>query len=140
MKKCTNCGADVEDGVKFCPNCGARLESTGYQADSTPTLNSSYVSYPKHHTGSDIASMVLGILSLVFTSFVGIVLGTIGLCLAIKGKKEKRQNGYITAGFVCSLIGLILGAIIFIVMIIVIVEALQYGDVNLSVYLCDLMF
>ena len=58
--------------------------------------------------GAATASLVLGILSVVFVSFV---MGIIGLVLAASSKKAGFTGGTRTAGFVLSLIGLIIGGI-----------------------------
>ena len=67
--------------------------------------------------GLQIASLVLGILSIVLaccTSYIGSIFGIVGLILAILGNKENK-NGIGTAGFVCSIVGIVLGIIMTIV-------------------------
>ena len=65
--------------------------------------------------GLAIASLVLGIVGLVFSLIisgpVGFVLGIIGVVLSSAAKKAGFVGGMNTAGFVLSLIALILGAI-----------------------------
>lgn len=66
-----------------------------------------------------VAVLVLGICSIVFSCFfVGLILGIIGLALASKGRKLNRENpdaytGYanLNAGFICSIIGTVLGGL-----------------------------
>lgn len=36
MALCKNCGAQIEDNVKFCPQCGATAESIGVQQTQPP--------------------------------------------------------------------------------------------------------
>lgn len=60
---------------------------------------------------------MLGIISIVCwiltaTSFVGLVTGIIGLICSSSAKKAGFKGGIQTAGFVCSLIGVIGGAIV----------------------------
>jgi hypothetical protein len=61
--------------------------------------------------GKSIASMVLGILSLVLSCLgVGFILAIIGLILGIKAEKETPvgvKNPMATAGKICSIIGLV---------------------------------
>ncbi|MEJ9229693.1 DUF4190 domain-containing protein [Peribacillus butanolivorans] len=62
-----------------------------------------------------IVSLILGILSLLIP-FIGIILGILGLIFASKSKKEMAQsgeagNGLVTAGKICSIIGIILNVI-----------------------------
>lgn len=70
-------------------------------------------------SGKAVASLVLGILSILswviglftgFFSIFGFIFGLIGTILGAKARKE-CQTGTATAGFVCSLIGLILSCI-----------------------------
>ena len=88
---------------------GEELESAnivggaGYRTDS------------KASSGAATASLVLGILSLLCAFFgygaiLGLVFGIIGTSLGAKARKI-AQTGLATAGFVCSLIGLILSAV-----------------------------
>ena len=62
---------------------------------------------------------MLGIISIVCwiltaTSFIGLVTGIIGLICSSSAKKAGFKGGIQTAGFVCSLIGVIGGAIVFV--------------------------
>ena len=61
--------------------------------------------------------MALGIISIVCwvftaTSFIGLITGIIGLICSSSAKKAGFKGGIQTAGFVCSLIGVIGGAIV----------------------------
>ena len=87
---------------------GEKLETAntvggaGYRADSG-------------NNGLAIASLVLGILSIIlsflgYATIAGLVLGIVGVVLGAKARKE-AQTGLATAGFVCSIIGVILCAI-----------------------------
>lgn len=69
-----------------------------------------------------VAALILGILGLlavlgrgILVDFVGIAICIIGLILAISAKKElaagEGGRGYATAGMVCAIIGLALGAL-----------------------------
>ncbi len=69
--------------------------------------------------GAAIASMVLGIISIVTWFFgmgalVGLITGVIGLICASNAKKAGFVGGMRTAGFVCSLIGVIGSALVFV--------------------------
>ena len=65
-----------------------------------------------------LASMILGIVGLVFTflinTLLGLILGIVGLVLAGKSKQLGFTGGMRTAGFVTSLISVILGAVLFV--------------------------
>ena len=68
--------------------------------------------------GLATASMVLGIVGLVFTFFIngliGLILGIIGLVLAGKAKQQGFEGSMRTAGFIMSLISVIAGVLMFI--------------------------
>lgn len=73
--------------------------------------------------GKAVASLVLGICSIVCWFFgigaiIGLILGIIGLILAGQAKRAGNTEGVRTAGFVCSLIGLIGSAIAVIIALI----------------------
>ena len=80
--------------------------------------------------GKAIASLVLGIISLAFMwmPFFGLVLGIVGLVLAASAGKEGFRGGLKTAGFVCSLIGTIIGAFYLVLFIIGIALSLRFLD------------
>lgn len=71
--------------------------------------------------------LVLGICSIVFGCFyVGLILGIIGIVLSAKGRKLYKENpgmyegyGNLNAGYIMSIIGLVLGALVTIWAIIV---------------------
>lgn len=69
--------------------------------------------------GAATASLVLGIISIVTWFFgmgalVGLITGIIGLICASNAKKAGFVGGMRTAGFVCSLIGVIGSALVFV--------------------------
>lgn len=69
--------------------------------------------------GKAVASLVLGIIS-VFCLFGGgsailsVILSIIGLIMAGSSKKQGYTGGIRTAGFVLSLISIIVGAVVFV--------------------------
>lgn len=69
--------------------------------------------------GAAIASLVLGIVAVVFWFFgwgslVSVVTGIVGLVCATNAKKAGFEGGMRTAGFVLSIIGLVGGAVVFV--------------------------
>lgn len=74
--------------------------------------------------GNATASLVLGIISII-ANFTGIgalaslILGIVGMCQANKAKKLGYESGVRTGGYVTSLIGLIISAIILLFALIV---------------------
>lgn len=69
--------------------------------------------------GAAIAGLVLGIVSIVcwffgYGALVGLITGIIGIICSSSAKKSGFVGGVQTAGFVCSLIGLIGSALVFV--------------------------
>ena len=69
-----------------------------------------YASRPIPGKGKAIASLTLGIISIFPLYSFGLLLGPIGIFLAISAKKEGYIGGMRTGGFICSIIGSVVGA------------------------------
>jgi hypothetical protein len=69
--------------------------------------------YPQAGKGKAIASLVLGICSIVFCWFpvLGLIVGVVGLILAASSKREGYLGGMRTGGLVCSIIGTVFSAL-----------------------------
>lgn len=65
---------------------------------------------PQNSNGVAIASLVLGICSMVTCCccLLGLLLGVIGIVLACVDKKGREWDGILIAGLVCSILGTIL--------------------------------
>ncbi|MBQ5446037.1 MAG: hypothetical protein IIT48_05165 [Lachnospiraceae bacterium] len=65
-----------------------------------------------------VASLVLGILAIVLDitslGWLGAILGLIGIILGAVGRKNPEKKGIATAGLVCSIIGFVLGIIVYV--------------------------
>lgn len=66
-----------------------------------------------------VASLVLGIVSIVFSlipglPWVGAIAGLVGIILGALGRKDAEKKGMATAGLVCSIIGTVLSIIFYI--------------------------
>ena len=91
-----------------------------YTAPLTPEQQS--------HNKQSVTAMVLGIVSLVVTwfPFVGLVLAIVGLTMSRSNRKFAEAHGFKensmnTAGYVTSIVGLVLGILTIIVTVLVIV-------------------
>ena len=93
-----------------------------YNANNGPVNNGPYVNNnvnggTEPGRGAAIAALILGIASIVFWFLGGLLsipCGIAGIVLANSAKKAGNQSGMRTAGFIMSLVGLILGALIFV--------------------------
>ena len=94
----------------------AKATVTGQQLNTANTVGGAgYRAENNTSSGSAVASLVLGILSLIcaffgYSTIAGLIFGIIGVALGAKARKQS-QTGIATGGFVCSLIGLIFCAI-----------------------------
>lgn len=78
----------------------------------------------KTNHGQAVASLVLGIIGTVCSGvpIVSIVLGLIGIILAVSAKKAGNTEGIRMAGFILSIISLVLGAIVFVVALVILMN------------------
>ena len=70
MKKCTNCGATLNDNFKFCPECGFAISKPFDTKNKSEEVAASQAR----------KSIVRGILSIVFSNFafpVGMIIGLV---------------------------------------------------------------
>jgi hypothetical protein len=81
------------------------------QAGPFPYVQPIYQVVPQQNNDNATVSLVLGILSIVFSGPIGLILGIVGLVLAKKTPPFPTQSsGLTTAGRVCSIIGIALSA------------------------------
>lgn len=93
-----------------------------------------YNNYAHPSSGKATASLVLGIISLVFFwmsffAFVSVICSIIGIVLGNSARKELRPEqgqGKATAGLVCSIIGLALSVIMLVVFTLILVAAFSF--------------
>lgn len=123
MAFCKQCGSELEKGVKFCPKCGAAVDGNVEVKSASPTPSEARQQVAVKVKSADaghglaIGSLVCGIIGVVlwffgYTCLISVVLGIVGLVLAGNAKKEGNTEEIRTAGFIVSLIALIIGIII----------------------------
>ena len=107
--KCTYCGALVDNTEEVCPQCSAPLKP------AKPAKHQSKLLAP-----TAVASLVLGILSINFSSLIipGFILSAIGKRKAYEGYDAIAANpdtytgeGMLNAGRITSKVGLILSIV-----------------------------
>lgn len=111
---CQNCGRQNPDGTAFCSNCGSALNGAPVApvAPVTPVVPTAPAASSVPGKGLGIASMVLGIISLVMfcTGWFAIICAIVGTALggvALKKAKDAGvKNSMATAGLACSVVAL----------------------------------
>lgn len=88
----------------------------------------------KKTDGLAIASLVLGILSIVLVccnTYAAVIAGIIGIVLSILSKKNNGKSGMSTSGLICSIVGIVLGISMIILALIGLAVLNQMGfDMN----------
>lgn len=125
---CSKCGTNVTDGNAFCPNCGAPMNNAQQPAQSAPVAQAP-AGVPG--TGLSIASMVLGIVSLLTFCiwWLCLILGVLAISLGAVGIYKAKVVGAKSplgvAGLVCGCIGVGLMLIIYLLAYVVAVDFLE---------------
>jgi len=133
---CTNCGNYNPEDAKNCSSCGSPMNAGSPAQQENPTTG--YQPYNPQQTygqtpyapqqsarpveipgkGAGIASLVLGIVSLVFfcVFYLSIPAGIAGIvtgCVSIsKAKSVGAKSGLGVAGIVCSAIGIVIALLL----------------------------
>ena len=101
---CKNCGAEIAAHAAVCPKCGVPVVNGNGQNQTTA---------PLAKAPNSISGFVCSLLGCC-VPFVGFILSIIGLILCTKGYKAVRINpnaysgtGFLIAGFIFGVIGLI---------------------------------
>ncbi len=148
MKHCTNCGAEMQDDIKFCPACGAAQVSDEQVASQQPQEQQPYYGqapqqpyygqpqqpyaqqpYVPQGTASvkpfpalGLVGMIFGILAIILTWFLwylGVVFSIVGLILSAIG--VAKRNNYRLAGL--AIAGLVCSIVALVLTIVSIILA-----------------
>ncbi|MCC6094183.1 MAG: zinc-ribbon domain-containing protein [Eubacterium sp.] len=126
MAFCKKCGNELPDGTKFCPKCGAPVDEhpeAGTGSANQPTGTDINATHEDGAHGQALGSLICGIVGVVmwffgYSCIVSVILGIVGIVLAENAKKSGNLEGMRTAGFVLSVIALIVGVIVTIYLIV----------------------
>ena len=96
-----------------------------------PLAASGHTSPPPDSNGRAIAGFVLGILSFI-TPYAGIILGIVGIVLSWQGRKHSEDTGaphkgLATAGFVLSIIGSTVNAVVWVLLVLILAVSVEYA-------------
>ncbi|MBQ4236747.1 MAG: zinc-ribbon domain-containing protein [Treponema sp.] len=102
---CIHCGEKILDGAAFCTKCGAKVVFTETFRQPEPQESQQ----PKT-TGFAVASMILGIFSILLCAvmFLSLPSGILGIVFSSKCKKSGNNSGMAKAGMITGIVGLCL--------------------------------
>ena len=148
MSYCRQCGNRLEESQKFCPLCGTKVEApTPVHSEPVyvePVMVSAAVEQkpakePVVYTVFSIIGLVGGIISIILSctfiySVVAIFTGIPSIIFSSIAKKSIVHHGKAKAGFILSLIAIILGAVLFTVLIIAVIATGTIFGGGISTY------
>lgn len=108
---CNKCGSKVEGNAKFCNNCGNILSINGVNQN----INTS-----EERNGLAVASLVIGIISIMLSFILNIFIFPLGITGLILGIVNKNKCGSKTAGIVLNSVSMVIAIIILITAILIV--------------------
>lgn len=114
-KYCSTCGTEIHDSAVVCPKCGV------------PINKQEMLGQPLEKAPNSLSGFVLGLLGFMFDWFpiAGLVLSIVGVSLCSRGKKAVMLHpgrytgtGFLTAGYILGIIGIVLSSFVLIFTII----------------------
>lgn len=110
MKFCQKCGKEISDEAVICTSCGCMVRNDN---------ENKFISTTPASKEKIQASMILGIIGIVFAwlfALVGHITSIVGIVLGIKEYRESnRMSGLVLSiiGEICSIFSSIIGAVVF---------------------------
>lgn len=126
MKYCKYCGQEMDKNDDYCPKCGK------HQSDKEIINNKN------NKEGLGTASMVIGIISLIFAFLISLFIFPLALVGLILGIVNKAQNGKKVSGIILNGIAMIVSVLVFIASIVLLVIAVDnYASDNISQHISN---
>ena len=129
MKYCEECGQKLSKNEKFCPQCGKKQSEEAVVVNKT-VKKEEEKKVKSSADGLGTASMVIGIISLIFSFIFTIFLFPIYLVGLILGIVSKAKHGKRISGIVLNSLAMVISIIMFFVWIAVIVVVAKEYDNN----------
>lgn len=148
---CKKCNALIDNNSKFCPKCGNAIEFDGNNINTNMNDNINMNNNTSNTNMNDskdkmgIASLVIGIISLILAYPFNIIILPVAIVGLILGIINKKRNSKKTAGIILNAISIL----IIVVMIVISVLVLKSGifDELLNIknpvngeYVCSYMY
>lgn len=131
MKICPKCNYSNQDFDNVCVSCGTQLDNYSHYNSFTPNM-------PVITNGFSIASMILGISSIVLACCygIGIIPGILGVIFGFMARKKidnsqgrERGSGFALAGIITGFIGILFAIVVLILLV------LTFKDFDWSTYI-----
>jgi hypothetical protein len=112
---CPKCGAEIADGSRFCPKCGSAIQAAVVPQAPMPQAPMPQVAGTTRTSGMAIASLVLGIISIIINplSILAIIFG--GVAMGQMGKDPTL------GGKGLAIAGLVIGIVMFVLWIVALI-------------------
>lgn len=138
MKSCPHCGANIDAKYDVCPICGYVLD-IDYANYKCNYQNPQGVQPPDATNDMAVGCLCCGIVSLIFCwNIIGLIAAIVGLIFAHKLKKDGVKSGLVTGGKVCSIISIVLFALLLIFLIGLILLGIYISSTAMS--MDDMMY
>ena len=116
----------VREGIETEPQTGTEAYTSGADEtqDSFKTMETEkqriYVEPKTPQTDPEkktlsIAALVLGIVGIVFDFiylWIGLIAGIVGIIIGAKARKDENAKGMATAGFICSIVAVVMAGLL----------------------------
>lgn len=117
---CTKCGTQIPDGSKFCYKCGAPIpaeQKDSVTQDYFDTPPASYTApeqqpvQPAQPESQGVDEGTYGLAGFILS----FIFPLLGLIFSIMGMSRKKYHGFAVAGFIISLVSMVMYVVIIIV-------------------------
>lgn len=133
MRFCENCGDKVSTDDKFCSKCG-KVQKIDVNKEKPKNIK---VTKTSSSEGLGVVSMVLGIISFVFSFIINLFIVPVALIGLTLGIVNKASGGKKVSGIVLNLISIFISITVFIIWIVLLVYAVDKYDENSYSYTKD---
>ena len=118
MAFCIKCGKELREDEKFCSNCGTKKIDSSEAVEATPEkpVMKCFTVFGNVGYALGLVTFIMGFIP--FVSFYAWIFGIHGIVFSALGKKDTTQLEKCKKGLRRSIIGSILGIVLFIVTIV----------------------
>ncbi|MBQ2639990.1 MAG: zinc-ribbon domain-containing protein [Bacilli bacterium] len=126
METCSKCGKKLKKGDLFCGECGTKVGKKVAKKKEEVSKKET----KKSNEGLVVASLVIGIIAIIFSAVLNILivpLAILGLIFGIVGKSSKGKGKKI-AGIILNSLALFIAIVVFTIIVVFIVSVVNDSD------------